>query len=1183
MYAVSSEFHTAVLNGSKQKAILEFSDAIFSNSDIALNGGISFTEPFNAQQELTLGLAPSAYIDVSLLNESEQLNSFGFGTFNAYLGVNISSGSYTPTAGATASLVIDSDVYSVHSTSPYVKLNGADIGDQPSFVPEAIVYWGGYLYVMSSGGSYFKYDITVPSGASYSPNDALIHKAMEWSDNATAFTFDGSDYIEYFTDGTYDSYEMCPLGTFHADKPATSRKIVVKFTAYDNMDLFDTDITDWFAGLSYPTTLGDIYADLCTEIGVTTTTSTFINSTHSYTYAPFESASLTGRQLLKYIAEMACSMARFDRDGNLELVWFSDVSHEISSHFEISIAEYEVAAVDALQVQSEVTQAVSNTGTGSNVYVLLGGKLINGFSEGELDAIASPISTRLFAYDAFTPISVRVIGDWSLQAGDIVDLEIEETDTPTWADWSEFTWGELYLTEVWPSPTTYSLPIYTQTIKWVGNSCRATLNSTGNELRDASSVLNRDAFLANQKANAIEALAEEYGLKATIYYQDSEPSEPQEGDFWYDTDADPVVIYRYNGSSWDDITSDALESALDAAADAQSTADGKIITFAQASAPTAEATGDLWIDTDDDNTIYRWSGSAWVEYQPNATAISDLVTSVDSKITIFYQDAQPTANVAGDIWYDTDADPVVIYRWSGSAWVDITSVALEQALDAASDAQSTADGKIITFAQDAEPTAEAVGDLWVDTDDDNKLYRWSGSAWVDVQDGNIGTLVTQMSAKTTIFYQDAEPTATATGDLWYDTDADPVVIYRWSGSAWVDITSVALDEALTAAADAEAVADGKIVTFVQTSAPTAEAEGDLWIDSDDDNKMYRWSGSAWVSVRDGTIATAQSTADSKTTTFSQASPPTSLAIGDTWIDTDDYNKIYIAASIGADEITAGEWELKRVASGELITSHITVQDDEVTIASGGTLTIESGGDITIESGGALSVTTPTTLDITAGSGSSAIGITNDTYFLYAGDETAADAPFSVTLGGKVHAVDVDSLTGTFVEIIQASPTNSWQKIYIGEYSLDSEIQTGLCWSSDKGNRIVADASDVLHLYGDAGIEIESTGSGNAIVLNTAGGGGVYVNGTEITTGTTSGLKIDTGTTTISGYDWKSVSFSFTFSSAPKVVATYAQNATSSGIAPLKTQSVTTTGFQICLASGSDDSITRYVDWIAIGS
>lgn len=46
-----------------------------------------------------------------------------------------------------------------------------------------------------------------------------------------------------------------------------------------------------------------------------------------------------------------------------------------------------------------------------------------------------------------------------------------------------------------------------------------------------------------------------------------------------------------------------------------------------------------------------------------------------------------------------------------------------------------------------------------------------------------------------------------------------------------------------------------------------------------------------------------------TQVFRQASIPTSLHINDVWIDTDDSNKLYVAASVGADAIAAGEWVL----------------------------------------------------------------------------------------------------------------------------------------------------------------------------------------------------------------------------------------------------------------------------------
>jgi len=166
---------------------------------------------------------------------------------------------------------------------------------------------------------------------------------------------------------------------------------------------------------------------------------------------------------------------------------------------------------------------------------------------------------------------------------------------------------------------------------------------------------------------------------------------------------------------------------------------------------------------------------------------------------IFYQASTPTGDVRdGDQWFDSDDGNRQYARVSG-AWVSVRDSGIAQAIADAATAQGTADGKVVTFVQTTAPTAEGVGDLWMDSDDGNKLYRWSGSAWVAVRDAGI-------------------------------------------------------TQALTDASNAQATADGKVVTFVQTTAPTAEGVGDLWMDSDDGNKVYRWSGAAWVAVPIGTGA-----------------------------------------------------------------------------------------------------------------------------------------------------------------------------------------------------------------------------------------------------------------------------------------------------------------------------------------
>lgn len=124
-----------------------------------------------------------------------------------------------------------------------------------------------------------------------------------------------------------------------------------------------------------------------------------------------------------------------------------------------------------------------------------------------------------------------------------------------------------------------------------------------------------------------------------------------------------------------DVYAEAL-AALAAAATSQATADGKIDSFWQASAPASASEGDLWFDTDDSNKVYRWTSGAWVAARDSgiATAIGAAATAqgtADGKARIYYQAAQPTglgAGDQGDLWVDTD-DSMKVWAWTGSAWV----------------------------------------------------------------------------------------------------------------------------------------------------------------------------------------------------------------------------------------------------------------------------------------------------------------------------------------------------------------------------------------------------------------------------------------------------------------------------------------------------------------------------------
>lgn len=123
---------------------------------------------------------------------------------------------------------------------------------------------------------------------------------------------------------------------------------------------------------------------------------------------------------------------------------------------------------------------------------------------------------------------------------------------------------------------------------------------------------------------------------------------------------------------------------------------------------------------------------------PYILAISDAEAAADGKIVSFFQTSAPTAQGVGDIWFDTD-DGNKMYRWNGSSWVAAQDTLITTAINDASNAQATADGKVNTYFQASAPTPEAVGDLWFETDANNAVWRWNGSSWVLAADTRVTT------------------------------------------------------------------------------------------------------------------------------------------------------------------------------------------------------------------------------------------------------------------------------------------------------------------------------------------------------------------------------------------------------------------------------------------------------------
>lgn len=283
MYTFSSTLQTALAAHTPQRVLLEFTGynpvVQFSNEDIMMSQGLQLNTEFNSETDLTVGQCPSAEIRFTLRNDQGQLSSFGFGTFTAYLGARIDTG--TPASGA---------------------------------------------------------------------------KTKSFTEN-----------------GVSRLYEFAPLGVFIAERPNVVMGNTIDVTAHDRMQLFDVDMpTATALGLTYPTTLETIADKLCTYVGVTLDTHRFLNYSLAVSKEPEVFSSSTMREVLSLVAEAACSTARFNRQGQLQLVWFSTTGKTYDEHNYSSMTQYwyETTAIDKLHIRNADSTTEYTTGSGNNAYLI---------------------------------------------------------------------------------------------------------------------------------------------------------------------------------------------------------------------------------------------------------------------------------------------------------------------------------------------------------------------------------------------------------------------------------------------------------------------------------------------------------------------------------------------------------------------------------------------------------------------------------------------------------------------------------------------------------------------------------------------------------------------------------------------------------------------------------------------
>lgn len=206
--------------------------------------------------------------------------------------------------------------------------------------------------------------------------------------------------------------EYVQIGIFTVTKEESNGEYT-KYTAYDKMYKAEKG---YFSELTYPSTDKAILEEICTKLGIQLATS--ITNTHTITDKP---QGYTMREMIGYMAMLQGGNAAINSDGNLEIKWYKDSGYVLDGHqyYQQGVTfttskDFTIRKLTCNNTKSgdkETSTITSGSGT-------IGLSFANPFMT---QANLNEIYNKIGGFQ-FRPLTVKFLGDWRLEVGDIITV-----------------------------------------------------------------------------------------------------------------------------------------------------------------------------------------------------------------------------------------------------------------------------------------------------------------------------------------------------------------------------------------------------------------------------------------------------------------------------------------------------------------------------------------------------------------------------------------------------------------------------------------------------------------------------------------------------------------------------------------------------------------------------------------
>jgi predicted nucleic acid-binding Zn-ribbon protein len=208
------------------------------------------------------------------------------------------------------------------------------------------------------------------------------------------------------------------LGIFTVTRQ-TSDGEYTSYEAYDRM--YKADMP-YFSDMAFPNTDKAILNEICGKLGISLATN--IATTHTINDKP---QGYTYREIIGYMAMLQGCNAVINSDGNLELRWYKDSDYVLDGH------KYYQQGVTFTTSKDFIIEKLTcnNTKSGDKeTSTITSGSGATGLSFANpfmTQAVLDEVYKKIGGFQ-FRPLTVKFVGDWRLEVGDIITVNKNGVD-----------------------------------------------------------------------------------------------------------------------------------------------------------------------------------------------------------------------------------------------------------------------------------------------------------------------------------------------------------------------------------------------------------------------------------------------------------------------------------------------------------------------------------------------------------------------------------------------------------------------------------------------------------------------------------------------------------------------------------------------------------------------------------